>query len=186
MVGAILTQNAAWSNVEQAIANLKGARKLTPHALLRLPVRRLETLIQPSGFFRVKARRLRSFLSYFVVEYDGSVDRMRRRHLPRLREELLAVHGIGPETADSMLLYALGKPCFVVDAYTRRILSRHGLIRHPDDYEEVKALFERNLPGRVRLLNEYHALLVRLAKTHCRNKPLCSGCPLASLRRGRT
>jgi endonuclease-3 related protein len=204
MVGAILTQNAAWPNVERAIANLKQAGKLSPRAILDLPLRRLQQLLKPSGFFRVKAKRLKSFVTYFQRQYAGSIARMRRVPLARLRPELLAVHGVGRETADSILLYALNKPTFVIDAYTRRILSRHKLDfafarvssltpaapnpairaegraqRQPRaDYDDLRRFFESHLPRRVRLYNEYHALLVRLAKTCCRTKPLCAGCPL--------
>lgn len=181
MVGAILTQNAAWPNVERAITNLKRARKLNARAMLALSNGELQRLIRPSGFFRVKARRLRSFVDYFVTRYQGSIARMRRIPLDRLRPELLAVHGVGPETADSILLYALDKSVFVVDAYTRRIFERHGLTTCRTAYEDVRALFEDNLPRRVNLYNEYHALLVRLAKTHCRPKPRCDGCPLEPL-----
>jgi endonuclease III related protein len=182
MVGAILTQNAAWSNVERAIANLKRARKLNPRAILALSVRELQRLIKPSGFFRVKAKRLRSFVDYFVTRYQGSIARMRREPLERLRSELLQVHGIGPETADSILLYAMDKPSFVIDAYTRRILERHGLTTRKAGYEDLRSMFENSLPHRVRLFNEYHALFVRLAKTHCRPKPRCDGCPLSVYR----
>jgi endonuclease-3 related protein len=182
MVGAILTQNAAWPNVERAITNLKRARRLNPKAIVALSSAELQRLIRPSGFFRVKARRLRAFADYFVSRYQGSIARVRRVPLDRLRPELLAVHGVGPETADSILLYALGKPSFVIDAYTRRILERHGLITHRAGYEDVRALFENSLPRRVKLYNEYHALFVRLAKTHCRPKPHCDGCPLSACR----
>lgn len=180
MVGAILTQNAAWPNVERAIANLKRARKLSPGAILALTGRELQRLIKPSGFFRVKAKRLRSFVDYFVTRYQGSIARMRREPLERLRSELLQVHGIGPETADSILLYALNKPVFVIDAYTRRILERHGLTTRKTGYEDIRAMFESSLPHRVGLFNEYHALFVRLAKTHCRPRPRCDGCPLSA------
>lgn len=179
-VGAILTQNAAWPNVERAIDNLKRARKLSPKAILALPDRELQRLLKPSGFFRVKARRLRSFVDFFVTRYQGSIARMRREPLERLRPELLQVHGIGPETADSILLYALDQPVFVIDAYTRRILERHGMITRKAAYEDVRAMFEDRLPRRVGLFNEYHALFVRLAKTHCRPKPRCDGCPLSA------
>jgi endonuclease-3 related protein len=182
MTGAILTQNAAWPNVERAIANLKRARKLSPKAILALSDRELQRLLKPSGFFRVKAKRLRSFVDYFVTQYQGSITRMRREPLERLRPELLQVHGVGPETADSILLYALDKPVFVIDAYTRRILERHGLTTRKTKYEDVRAMFENSLPHRVKLFNEYHALFVRLAKTHCRPKPRCDGCPLSVYR----
>jgi len=182
MTGAILTQNAAWPNVERAIANLKRARKLTPKAILALSDRELQRLIKPSGFFRVKAKRLRSFVDYFTTRYQGSIARMQREPLARLRPELLRVHGIGPETADSILLYALNQPSFVIDAYTRRILERHGLTTRKARYDDVRAVFENRLPHRVRLFNEYHALFVRLAKTHCRPKPRCAGCPLSAYR----
>ena len=181
MVGAILTQNAAWSNVERAIANLKRSGVLEPYSLLRLPDSRLHELLEPSGFFRVKTRRLRNFLEYFTKRYQGDVSRMRRAPLPRLRRELLEVNGIGRETADSILLYALDKPVFVIDAYTRRILSRHRLAKPDAPYDEIRDRFESSLPRNRRLYNEYHALLVRLAKTNCRVKPACGGCPLESL-----
>jgi endonuclease-3 related protein len=181
MVGAILTQNAAWPNVERAIANLKRNNVLDPHSLRALPDSRLHQLLQPSGFFRVKTRRLRNYLDYFVERYDGDVTRMRKAPLPRLRSELLAVNGIGRETADSILLYALNKRIFVIDAYTRRILSRHQLAQPDDDYDDLRKMFEVNLPRSIRIYNEYHALFVRLAKTNCRVKPQCRGCPLEPL-----
>jgi endonuclease-3 related protein len=181
MVGAVLTQNAAWSNVERAIANLKQADCLNPGAILALPAPRLQQLLKPSGFFRVKERRLRSFVRYFQERYRGNLARMRRQPLARLRSELLDVDGVGRETADSILLYALNRPSFVIDAYTRRILARHGLADARGDYDEIRSLFEDNLPKRVRLYNEYHALLVRLAKNHCRPKMNCAGCPLEAL-----
>jgi endonuclease-3 related protein len=157
MVGAILTQNAAWSNVERAIANLKRHDVLEPYSLLALPDSRLHKLLEPSGFFRVKTKRLRNYLSYFAERYQGDASKMRRARLPRLRKELLDVNGIGNETADSILLYALNKPVFVVDAYTRRILSRHELAEHDAPYDEIRELFESNLPRSRRLYNEYHA-----------------------------
>lgn len=183
MVGAILTQNASWQNVERAIANLKRHRLLAPKALLGLPVRRLQQLLRPSGFFRVKEKRLRALVSFLQEQYDGDIARMRRAPLPQLRTELLAVHGVGRETADSILLYALEKPVFVIDAYTRRVLTRHGLARVDTDYDEVRAMFEQALPRSVRLYNEFHALFVRLAKTYCRTRPVCTGCPLETVPR---
>lgn len=177
-MGAILTQNTAWGNVERAVAALRARRLLTPARLSGLPSGRLAALIRPSGYFRVKARRLRAFLAYLLGRHGGSLRRMGGAPLDSLRLELLAVPGIGPETADSILLYALGRPVFVVDAYTRRVLARHRLLGHGAGYEEVRALFERHLPGDPRLFNEYHALLVRVGKHYCRSRPRCEGCPL--------
>jgi endonuclease III related protein len=178
MVGAVLTQNTSWKNVERAIANLKDARLLDPRAILDLPPARLAALLRPAGFYRVKSHRLRSFLRFFVERYDGCDVAMRRGALPALRDELLAVKGIGPETADSILLYALEKPIFVVDAYTKRILSRHGLCAEEDGYDELQALFMGALPHEVPLFNEYHALLVECGKEFCRTTSRCAGCPL--------
>ena len=184
-VGAILTQNTAWRNVEMAIANLKAARLLTPHAIVGAPVAVLESAVRPSGYFRVKARRLRAFCAHLDVKYGGSMKRMARRPLPALREELLAIHGIGPETADDILLYACGHPVFVVDAYTRRLLVRHGHAEPEIRYEAMRALFENHLDADLNLFREYHALIVYTGKDHCRSKPNCDGCPLApTLRAG--
>jgi len=182
-VGAVLTQNAAWTNVARAIANLKDEGLLVePGAvsrLLELPVAMLERLIHPCGFFRVKGRRLRSLLEMIAREFEGSLERVAEAETGPLRKTLLAVRGVGPETADSILLYALGKPVFVVDAYTKRIAMRHNLCAEDDGYHELQAIFADALPGDVPLYNEYHALLVRVGKERCRpRKPLCSGCPL--------
>ncbi|MBI3028621.1 MAG: endonuclease III domain-containing protein [Candidatus Rokubacteria bacterium] len=185
VVGAILTQNTAWGNVERALAALRAHRLLSPARLAALPAGRLAPLIRSSGYFRVKARRLKTFLAHLNGRYQGSLDRMSRVPLDDLRRELLAVPGVGPETADSILLYALGRPVFVVDAYTRRVLSRHRLLPRGAGYEEVRAFFERHLPGDPRLFNEYHALLVAVGKEHCRNLPHCEGCPLRFDLRGR-
>ncbi|HPQ81653.1 MAG TPA: endonuclease III domain-containing protein, partial [bacterium] len=168
MVGAILTQNTNWKNVERAIANLKAQSLLDPQKLLALHPATLAKLIRPAGYYRVKANRLRSFLRYFVEGYGGSVKRMTERPAEVLREELLAVNGIGPETADSILLYALAKPVFVIDAYTKRILSRHGLCAEDDGYEDLQAIFTDRLPSDVPLFNEYHALIVETGKEYCR------------------
>jgi endonuclease-3 related protein len=183
-VGAVLTQNAAWSNVARAIANLKEAGLLDgPEALSRLlsePTDRLEFLIRPSGYFRLKAARLRNLLE-FVQGQGGSLEAMASEGSQALRERLMRVRGVGPETADSILLYALGKPVFVVDAYTRRALLRHGFVSEEAGYDEVQALFMDNLPAETGLFGEYHALFVRLAKEHCRPRPRCLGCPLEGL-----
>ncbi len=181
MVGAILTQNTNWKNVEQAIGNLRAASLLDPRAMLSLDPERLSDLIRPAGYFRVKAGRLHSFLQYFVERYDGDAARMAQQPLSALREELLGVRGIGPETADSILLYALGKPVFVIDAYTKRILSRHAMCNEEDGYAELQELFSGNLPEEVPLYNEYHALIVEAGKHFCRPQPRCADCPLNGL-----
>lgn len=184
-VGAILTQNTAWANVEKAIANLKKERLLSPQAILACRKLRLESVLRPSGFFRVKARRLRSFCAFLADEYGGSMKRLARRPLKDLRDELLSVHGIGPETADDIILYACEKPVFVVDAYTRRILSRHGQVDPKIGYEDLRALFEKHLERDVALYKDYHGLIVWTAKNYCRATPNCEKCPLApTLRRG--
>ncbi len=179
MVGAILTQNTNWKNVERAIANLKRERVLAPEKMLALPPETLAELIRPAGYYRVKTGRLRSFLTYFVDTSDGSATQMAARSLEELRPELLAVKGIGPETADSILLYALDKATFVIDAYTKRILLRHSLCSEEDGYYELQELMTDGLPCDIPLYNEYHALIVECAKEHCRTKPRCDGCPLA-------
>lgn len=179
MVGAILVQNTAWGNVEQAINNLKGAGALNPKRLREIPVRHLERLLVPSGYFHIKARRLKSFIHYFWERYSGRVQAMAARPLEELRAELLGVKGIGPETADSILCYALEKPVFVVDAYTRRILHRHRILpaRHAT-YEVMQNFITAHLAGDPALYNEYHALLVRIGKLFCRRRPRCESCPL--------
>lgn len=178
MVGAILTQNTNWSNVEKAIANLKAAGLLEAQALHYTPLERLAELIRPSGYFNVKARRLKNFLDFYFCAAGGSEARLRAMPTRELRKKLLEVNGLGPETADSILLYALDRPVFVVDAYTRRILRRHGLLRGDEDYEEIRALFETHLMKGRKLFNEFHALLVRAGKYHCKPSSRCEGCPL--------
>jgi len=182
IVGAILTQNTAWSNVEKAILNLKRAKALSPDRLFRMSDAAVARLIRPAGYYNVKARRLKCFLRFLYGEYHGSLGKMFSEDGPRLREKLLAVNGIGPETADSILLYAGGKPFFVVDAYTKRIFSRHGFVNESDDYESVQRFFMSRLPCRIGLFNDYHAQIVNLGKFYCkRSKPLCSACPLTFL-----
>jgi len=181
IVGAILTQNTAWSNVEKAIANLRAAGILDLHGLDALPRPSLESLIRPAGFFRQKAERLQQFTGYVVRHHTGNLDRLLSQPLQQLRDELLQRPGIGPETADSILLYAAGLPSFVVDAYTRRLLERLDLLPAPDGYEAIRALFMQQLPQEAPLYNEYHALIVVHAKERCRkHKPLCDDCPLRS------
>ncbi len=170
MVGAILTQNTNWTNVEKAIGNLKRAGALAPETIHAMPEAKLAELIKPSGYFNVKAKRLKSFISYFMESYGGSIKKMKGREPAELREELLSVPGIGQETADSIMLYALDMPVFVVDAYTKRIFSRHGFFPPDSDYHEVQKLFMDCLPKDVKLYNEYHALIVRLAKERCAKK----------------
>ncbi len=182
MVGAVLTQNTSWQNVERAIANLRQADLLEPRALYEVPLEELEELIRPAGYFRVKARRLRSLLEFIVQRHGGSVEAMFRTGLPELREELLAIHGIGPETADSILLYAGGLPIFVVDAYTHRVFARHGWIGFEADYHEIQDYVHGELPYNAPQYNEFHALLVRLGKNYCwKSNPNCAECPLREL-----
>ena len=182
IVGAVLTQNTNWRNVERAIANLREADLLEPRALYDVPVAELEELIRPAGYYRVKAKRLKSLLAYIVERHDASLEQMFATDLETLRADLLAVNGIGPETADSILLYAGDKPTFVVDAYTHRILARHGWIGFESEYHEIQDYFLATLPQDVRLFNEYHALLVNVGKDFCKKQnPLCDGCPLQDL-----
>jgi len=181
-VGAILTQNTNWTNVARAIANLKREGVLSPGALRALPADELAWLIRPAGYYNVKARRLRAFLDFLGDDFAGDMAAMAACGLGKLRPRLLAVKGIGRETADSILLYACGLATFVVDAYTYRVLARHGLAAEDADYDEFKELFETNLPADVRLYNQYHALLVKVGKERCRKRaPACEGCPLEPL-----
>ncbi len=183
-VGAILTQNTSWVNVAKAIDNLKKAGKLDLPALHALGHDRLAELIRPAGYFNIKARRLKNFISRVMDDSAGDLAAFLDRPVSSLREDLLSINGIGRETADSMILYAAGKPTFVVDAYTYRILLRHFLIAREDDYESIKELMESSLPpdadGRpdVALYNDYHAQLVAVGKNHCRPQARCEGCPL--------
>jgi endonuclease-3 related protein len=179
IVGAILTQSTAWTNVEKAVASLRDAGRLSAAALRELPEAELAALIRPCGYYNVKARRLKAFVKWLGESCGDNLDRLFSRDIGRLRRELLLVHGIGEETADSIILYAGGLPVFVVDAYTRRILGRLGLSPAPDSYAALKALFMENLPADAGLFNEYHALLVRLGKDCCRKTPRCPACPLA-------
>ncbi len=183
IIGAILTQNTAWSNVEKAIANLRKAEMLSPEDLLQADDDTLAGLIRPSGYFHIKTRRLKSFVHFLCEEFEGSLERMFAEDTAVLRERLLRVKGIGRETADSILLYAGQKPVFVIDAYTFRILGRHGLIGEDADYGLVQALFMNELPANAALYNQYHALLVNTGKTYCRTIPRCDSCPLRSFRR---
>lgn len=179
MVGAVLTQNTAWINVERAIANLKEADALTPQAIMRVHPRRLASWLKPSGYFNVKARRLRA-LCHWVLE-QGGVERLSVLPTAVLRPALLSVKGVGPETADDILLYAFHRPVFVIDAYTRRLFSRMGQIDGSEDYETLRTAFETALPPDKTLYNEYHALIVRHAKDLCRPQPRCGQCELVRI-----
>ena len=180
-VGAILTQNTAWTGVEKAMANLENAGALDPRVLSALPVPALEELIRPAGYFRLKATRLRGLLYYLEQSCDFDLGVLARRGMGEVREELLAVRGVGPETADSILCYALGMPSFVVDAYTRRILSRHGLVPEDAPYHELRDYFMDVLEPDPALYNDFHAQLVRVGNRFCKTrKPLCEECPLGS------
>jgi endonuclease III related protein len=210
IVGAYLTQNTNWSNVEKAIAKLRRARLLSLSAMRKAPLADLETMVRSSGYFRQKARNLKTFISFLDEHYSGSLSRMFSAPTEKLRKELLALNGVGPETADSILLYAGNHPVFVVDAYTRRILERHGIIHGKTKYEEIRALIEQAINGAkneslvVRVpgssprhavsrmsraprselaqhYNELHALIVRVGNQHCRTKANCEGCPLQNL-----
>jgi endonuclease-3 related protein len=181
ITGAILTQNTNWTNVEKAIANLKTAGCLKPDAIYRIDDKQLAGLIRPAGYYNIKAKRLKNFVKWLFDSYGGDLENLQSAYTDSLRDELLGIKGIGCETADSILLYALGMPVFVVDAYTARIALRHGLIEPGADYEQLRQLFESNLPQDVQLFNEYHALLVRTGKEFCKPKAKCPGCPLEKL-----
>jgi endonuclease-3 related protein len=181
MVGAILTQNTSWRNVEKAIQKLKGKGVLNPEGIHDLKKTQLASLIKSSGYYRIKTDRVKAFVNFLFEEFDGDLKRMGRERLGELREKLLGVKGIGPETADSILLYGLKKSIFVIDAYTKRILSRHKMISENTAYEEVQKLFMEHLPLDEKLFNEYHALLVHLGKTVCKKIPRCDICPIKSI-----
>jgi endonuclease-3 related protein len=179
VVGAVLTQNTNWANVTKAIANLRAAGLLSFAKLLDLPHEDLANHIKPSGYFNIKAKRLKNLLQMIQERYEGELERLLGDETRSARKNLLSVRGIGPETADSILLYAGGHPIFVVDAYTHRIFSRHGLIAEESDYHSIQEEFEHRLPQDIPLYNEYHALLVMLGKHFCKKtKPLCGQCPL--------
>ena len=183
VIGAILTQNTNWSNVEKAIKNLKSVKIFTPKKLYELDQDELAELIRPSGYFNVKAKRLKHFIEWLFLNYNGSLSKLFKQDFDTLREQLLSVNGIGKETADSIILYAAEKPTFVVDAYTKRVLVRHGVITEDYDYDAIKEVFENNLPKEVPLYNEYHALIVMVGKHYCKPKMQCEECPLKNVHR---
>ncbi len=207
IVGAYLTQNTNWSNVEKAMVNLRRARRLSISAMRQIPLDELEQLVRPSGYFRQKARNLKTFISFLDHQYSGSLSRMFAQPTEKLRAELLELTGVGPETADSILLYAGNHPVFVVDAYTRRVLLRHEIIGEKTGYEEIRAMIEHAIGSSevgslavknvgsdprhpisrmsssarsalAQHYNELHALIVRVGNHYCRAKPICEGCPL--------
>jgi endonuclease-3 related protein len=182
MVGAILTQNTNWSNVEKAIQNLKSENLLSYESLAQLTADEIAQWIRPAGYYNLKARRLRNFLDMVANIYQGELDFFIDDDLRSARENLLTVNGIGPETADSILLYACGHPVFVVDIYTHRVFSRHNLVMEETDYSTIQNLFLDHLIQDIQVYNEFHALIVRVAKTYCKKtKPLCEKCPLNGL-----
>jgi len=179
-VGAILTQNTAWSNVAKAIANLKEASALEPSAIYYSSHEQLATWIRPAGYYNVKAVRLRNFINYLVERHSGSLDSLFADNVQDLRTNLLSIKGIGKETADSMILYAAHKPIFVIDAYTGRVLKRHGTVPYSANYDVMQELFHENLPVDVELYNDFHAQFVALGHHYCKKVPLCYSCPLKS------
>jgi endonuclease-3 related protein len=178
IIGAILTQSAAWINVEKAITNLKAAGALSPAALRQMPQSEVARLIHPCGYYNAKAQKLKAFAHWFGEQYNDNLAKLFASNTNHLRQQLLAIYGIGEETADSIILYAANKPIFVIDAYTRRIISRIGLASRNNSYSALQALFMANLPADTKLFNEYHALLVCLAKNVCQPHPLCQQCCL--------
>ncbi len=181
IVGAVLVQNTAWKNVERAIDQLRAAEVLSPQAMAQLHDEELAELIRPAGYYRLKTRRLRNLLNYLVDHHEGDLDRLFAQNRETLRAELLAINGVGPETADSILLYAAELPVFVVDTYTHRMLARHGWIDYDADYHQMQEFFENQLEADVSLFNEFHALIVRVGHLYCRKQPKCEECPLCDL-----
>ncbi|PIQ88548.1 MAG: endonuclease [Candidatus Omnitrophica bacterium CG11_big_fil_rev_8_21_14_0_20_42_13] len=179
VLGAILTQNTNWINVEKAINNLKKGKALSAKKVFDMPIDKLALMIKPAGYFNLKAKRLKNFINLLFAEYAGRLSALFNQDLTALRQSLLSVNGIGEETADSIILYAAGLPVFVVDAYTKRVFSRHKFIAHSASYAETQKFFMENLSGNVRMFNEFHALIVRLGKEFClKNKPRCGLCPI--------
>jgi endonuclease-3 related protein len=178
MIGAVLTQNTNWKNVEKAIDNLKRMALLTLEALKDLPTTELAQQIRPAGYYNIKADRISNLVRFVVERYEGDLSSFLSEETHRLREGLLSVKGIGPETADSILLYAARRPVFVVDAYTYRILYRHGMLEEQVSYDDLQQVFMDHLTEEHSLFNEFHALIVQTGKKYCKKKPLCDGCPL--------
>ena len=181
ITGAILTQTTNWTNVEKAITNLKAAGYLTPEKLYHCDVSHLAGLIRPAGYYNIKAKRLKNLVNWLFDNHDGKLTNLENVDTEQLRAELLSIKGIGRETADSILLYAFNRPIFVVDAYTARVAVRHGLIEPDTDYEQLRDLFQSNLPQDIQFFNEYHALFVKVGKEFCKPKAQCHNCPLEKL-----
>ncbi|RLI94352.1 MAG: endonuclease [Candidatus Altiarchaeales archaeon] len=178
IIGAILTQASNWRNVERAIINLRENDLLSPKAILGVDENKLKELIRPAGYYNEKAKKIKAFVRFLHENYDGNLDKFLGLDAEKLREELLSIYGIGPETADSIILYASNKPSFVIDAYTKRIMSRLGLANEDTSYHDLKKFFELRLPKDLEIYKEFHALLVELGKTHCKVRPKCDECPL--------
>ena len=178
ILGAILTQNTSWKNVEKAITNLKAQHLLSPESIRKISTEELASIIRPAGYFNQKAKKIKEFVKYLYEQYDGSIAKMRNKETYSLRGELLRIHGIGPETADAILLYALEKPIFVVDTYTKRILQRHAWLPEDATYQDIQNLFMAQLPPKTLLFNEYHALIDFVGHNYCRKHPKCHECPL--------
>ncbi|MEM7007741.1 MAG: endonuclease III domain-containing protein [Thermodesulfobacteriota bacterium] len=179
VLGAILTQNTSWKNVEKAISNLKSLDLISANKLKLLSVDELALLIKPSGYYNQKAIKIKYFINFLFENYSGDLDKLFKEDIQTLRNNLLHIKGIGPETADSIILYGAVKPIFVIDAYTYRIFSRHGIVPEETNYNEMQELFMDSLEHEPTIFNEYHALIVKLGKEHCKKrKPICTGCPL--------
>jgi endonuclease III related protein len=186
MVGAVLTQNTSWKNVEKAIEHLKNRELLSLKGLRTIHREALAHHIRPAGYYNVKAKRLKNLIDFIFESYGGELPLLLEERTDRLREGLLSINGIGPETADSILLYAARRPIFVVDAYTHRILTRHGMLEETSGYEEMQNLFLDHLPEEEGLFNEFHALIVQAGKAFCKRRPLCASCPLKDWERAST
>ena len=179
--GAILTQNTSWKNVEKAIINLNKNNLINVNKISNISQEELAELIKSSGYFNQKAERLKIFCNYLIKNYEGNISKFFEKNIDELRQELLSIKGIGPETADSIILYAAQKPIFVIDAYTKRVFSRLGICNNNINYDQLQQLFHSNLKNDVKLFNEYHALIVELAKGFCKTKPLCNNCPINNI-----
>ena len=177
IIGAILTQQTSWNNVEKAINNLKKEKLLDSKKLHEIKNEKLEKLIQSSGYYRQKTKKLKNFMNFLWENYDGILEKLFEQPIPKLRENLLSVNGIGKETADSIILYAANKPIFVIDTYTVRLINRLEITKEKD-YNKIQQLFQKNLPQDTQLFNEFHALIVKLGKDYCKKKPRCDECPL--------